>query len=90
MDNLQNDEDKGVLIFDPGGVRNGTITKRAWHVFEYTNHKKKLYGCHYNSKGKVYLIFNAVTKPWITDRDIPVLLVINYETIIDEKEGEIS
>ena len=27
-----------ILIFDTGGVSNGTITRRSWHVFEYTIH----------------------------------------------------
>ena len=33
MDNLENDEEKEILIFDTGGERNGTIKKRAWRVF---------------------------------------------------------
>ena len=34
MDNLEDDEEKYFLIFYKGGGRNGTIKKRAWHVFE--------------------------------------------------------
>ena len=43
MDNLEDDKEKDVLIFYTGGGRNGTVKKRVWHVFEYTNHKKTLW-----------------------------------------------
>ena len=40
-----NMEEKGdVLIFDTGGGRNVTITRIAWNVFEYKNHKQRLLG----------------------------------------------
>ena len=31
-------------IFETGGVRNGIITRRAWNLFEYKNHKQRLMG----------------------------------------------
>ena len=86
MENLGVDEEKDVLIFDTGTGRNGTIKKIAWNVLEYKNHPQELCGYQDKSKGKFYPIFNSVTKYLIKDRDIPVLLVINYATLMDEKE----
>ena len=82
MDNLEDDIEKDILIFDTGGGRIGTIKKRAWHMFEYTNYQQEFHGYHDNSKVKVYLIVNTVTNAWIKDRYLPVLLVIKYETMI--------
>ena len=38
--------------------------------------------------GDFYQIVNAVTKAWIKDGDISVLLVMNYETLVYNKEGK--
>ena len=38
------EEEGGIIIFDTGGGRNGTATRRAWHVFDYKNHKYILLG----------------------------------------------
>ena len=86
MENLEDEEQKYVLIFDIVGGGNVTITKRACRVFKYTNHKEELCGYKYNSRGIFYPIVNAVTKSWIKDRDISVLLVMNYVTLIYYKE----
>ena len=59
------EEEGYILIFDISGGRNVTITKRAWHVFEYTNHTHILMGYQDKSEGKVYPIVNTVTKAWI-------------------------
>ena len=58
MDILEDDEDKDVLIFDTWGVRNITIKKIAWHVFEYKNYQQEPRGYRGKSKGKVYYIVN--------------------------------
>ena len=87
MDNLDDDEKKVVLIFDTGGGWNGTITKRAWYVFEYYVYPQELRGYQDISKGNFYPTVNAVTKAKTKDRNIPVLLVNNYETMIDYKRG---
>ena len=60
--------------------------KRAWHVLLHTNNQQELRGYQDKSKGKVYPIVNAVTKAWIRDRYLQVLLVMNYATMIDDKE----
>ena len=78
------EEQGGILIFDTGGGINDTTTRRVWHFFKYANHKQRLLGYQDKSEGKVYPIFNAVTKPWIKGRDIPVLLVMNYDTFLDD------
>ena len=83
MENLEYDEEKDVLIFYTRFGRSGTIKKIAWHMFEYTIHQQELRGYLDNSKDKVYPIVNSVTKSWINDIDIPVLLVMNYATLID-------
>ena len=36
------EEEGDILIFDTGGEINGTITRRAWNIFEYTNHEQRL------------------------------------------------
>ena len=80
-------EDEGdILIFDAGGRRNGNITRRAWHVFYYTNHKQILLGCQDKSEGKVYPLIKSVTKSWIQGRDLPFLLVMNYDTLLDDTD----
>ena len=79
MDNLQYDEEKDVFIFDLVGGWNGNITKIAWYVFKYTHHQQELCGYQYKSNGKVFSIVNAVTKAWIKDRDITVVLKITIE-----------
>ena len=38
------EEEGDIIIFDTGGGRNGTTKRRAWHVFEYKNHKQRLMG----------------------------------------------
>ena len=38
------------------------------------------------SEGKVYPFVNAVTKAWIQGRDMSVLLVINYTTLLDDPD----
>ena len=77
------EEEAGILIFDTGGERNGTITRREWHVFEYTNHKQRILGKQDKSEGKVYPTVNAATKAWIHGRYMTVLLVKNYDTFLD-------
>ena len=57
-------EEGDTRIFETGGVRNGIITRRAWNLFEYKNHKQRLMGHQDKSEGKVYPIVNAVTKAW--------------------------
>ena len=53
MENTEDEEERDVLIFDIGGWRNGTITKRECHVFEYTNHQQELSGYQDKIKAKV-------------------------------------
>ena len=78
------EEEGYILIFDTGGDSNGNITRREWHVFEYKNHKQRLLGYQDKSKGKVYTIVNAVTKSWIQVRDLPILIMMNYSTLLDD------
>ena len=67
-----------------GVGRNGTITRRAWRVFVHMNHKHILLGNRDKSDGKVYSIVNSATKAWIQGRDLTVLLMMNYVTLLDD------
>ena len=49
--NIKNEND--ILIFDTGGGKNPTITKRAWTIFETTNHHQEIRGYQDNSSGKI-------------------------------------
>ena len=53
-------------------------------MFKYTHHQQELCGYQYKINGEVYPIVNAVTKAWIKDRYLSVVLVINYAAVIDE------
>ena len=75
-----------ILIFDTGGGRNGNITRRSWYVFEYKNHKLGILVYHDKIEVKVYPIVNSMDKAWIQGRDLPVLLVMNYATLLDDPD----
>ena len=78
------EEESDILIFDTGGGRNGTTTRREWRVFEYTNHKQRILGYQDNGRVKVYPIVNAVPKPWIRGIYFPLLTMMNYATLLDD------
>ena len=80
------DTEGDILIFDTCGGRNGTITRRVWRVFYYKNHKQILMVYQDKYEGKVYPIVDAVTKAWVQGRDLPVLLVMNYATLLDNTD----
>ena len=50
------------------------------------NLKYRLLGCQDKSEWTVYPIVNAVTKAWIQGRDIPILLVVIYATLLDNPD----
>ena len=78
------DGEVDIIIFETCGGRNFTITRRARHVFKYTNHKQRLLGYQDKIKGKVYPIVNSITKACIQGRYLPVLLVMNNSTLLDD------
>src|SRR4051812_26825013 len=75
-----------ILVVDIGGGMNATITKRAWKILHYTNHHTTMVG--YQDKGnpQVCEVVNAVTKARIIGRDTPILLLINYATLLNDEE----
>eukprot|EP00957_Ditylum_brightwellii_P020453 1541916-Ditylum_brightwellii.AAC.1 len=60
--------------------------ERAWHVFEQTNHKQYLYGYGDKTEPRECQIVNAATKAYIPNRELPVIFVINYATLNDDKD----
>ena len=76
------EEEVDILIFDKSVGSNGIIKRRAWHVFEYTNHEYRLLVYQDKIEGKLYPIVNAVIKAWIQGRYLPNLLVMNYSTLL--------
>jgi hypothetical protein len=82
-------KDEDILVIDTGGGMNATITKRAWKILHRTNHQTAMVG--YQDKGSPQIceIVNAVTKATILGRDLPVLLLMNYATMLnDDQEKE--
>ena len=55
-------------------------------MFKDTHHQQELCGYQYTINGEVYPIVNAVTKAWIKDRDITIVLVLNCSDVIYDKE----
>eukprot|EP00957_Ditylum_brightwellii_P030024 2272318-Ditylum_brightwellii.AAC.1 len=78
-----------MLTFDTGGSYNSTITKKAWHVFEKTNHKQYL--CRYGDKGdpKEFQIVNAATKAFNPGKEILIILVVNYATLNEDPDENV-
>ena len=79
-------KDEDIPILDMGGGKNSTITTRAWHVFERTNHVQEVRGYGEIGEGRKCAIVNAAKKAWIKDRDIPVILILNYATLNKDPE----
>eukprot|EP00957_Ditylum_brightwellii_P083430 6341728-Ditylum_brightwellii.AAC.1 len=40
------------MVFNTGGGRNSTVTKRVWHIFETTNHTQIIRGYGNEGEGK--------------------------------------
>ena len=80
------DVEGDILIFYTGGGRNETTTRIACHLSEYKHHKQRLLGYQDKSKRNVYHIVNAGTKAWIQGGNIPVLIVMNYATLLDDTD----
>ena len=76
------EEEGDILIFDTGGERTESTIIIAWHLYEYKIHKQRLLVYQDKSKRNVYPIFNAGAKAWIRGRDILILLVMNYATLL--------
>ena len=73
------------MVIDSGGGQTCTVTKNSWRITHTTNHRTALLG--YQDKNiQVCSIVNAVTKAYIKGKDEPVLLCVNYETLIDDEE----
>ena len=66
-----------------------TVTSRAWKVTHQTNHSTALSGFQDERPPKICPIVNAVTKATFPGRPDPVLLGVNYVTLVtDTNESE--
>ena len=76
-----------VLIMDSGGGSIPTVTKRAFHISDvWHGRKSKLGGYQDKTEPVSRNIVNAVTKAHIHGLEQPVLLVLNYATLIDDPD----
>ena len=73
------------MVIDTGGGQTCTVTKNAWRITHTTNHQTALSG-YQDKTTQVCPIVNAVTKAHIKGMEQPVLLSVNYATMIDDKE----
>ena len=74
-----------MMVIDTGGGQTCTVTKNAWRITHTTNHQTALSG-YQDKTTQVCPIVNAVTKAHIKGMEQPVLLSVNYATMIDDKE----
>ena len=68
----------------------GTIIEPAWYITHMTNQKTSVSGYQDRSTPRVHPIVHAVSKANFLNREDPVLLKINYVTLLrdnDEKES---
>ena len=77
-----------ILIIDSGGGRQSTITNRAWKVTARHDFRVNIKG-YQSTDSTPCSVVNAVTKATLPGRDIPVLFVVNFATLIkDGNEDE--
>ena len=74
-----------ILIVDTGGGPHGTVAARAWVVTETTSHNCDLRG-HQSPESKPCPVVNALAKATIKGRDTPILLKMNYVTLVDDPD----
>ena len=73
-----------ILLMDSGGGRIPTITKRAWYITSTHSHQSSISGYQSTSPPRLCPIVNAITKVQIPGRDLPVLFIMNYATLVDD------
>jgi hypothetical protein len=55
-------------------------------VFERTTHAQEIRGYGEVGNSQTCAIVNAATKAWVKDRDLPVILILNYATLNEDPE----
>ena len=73
------------MVIDTGGGQTYTVTKNSWRITHTTNHRTALSG-YQDKTTQVCPIVNAVTKAHVKGLEQPVLLSVNYATLIDDKD----
>ena len=81
-----NADGKDIMVIDTGGGCSGTITSRAWQVTHRTNRNMAMSGYQDDRAPKVHPIVNGITKATFTNREQPVIICMNYATLIDDND----
>ena len=89
MDDPRDERNDDIMILDTGGGKICTVTPRAWHVIHKTNHRTEMSG-YQSKKGQLCPIVNAMTMAKFHGRDEPVLLLVDFATLIIDKEEKES
>ena len=89
MDDPRDERNDDIMILDTGGSKICTMKLRAWHVIHKTNRRTKMSG-YQSKKAQMCPIVNAMTKAKLHGRDEPVLLLVNFATLINDKEEKES
>lgn len=79
-----NRSNQDILILDSGGGQLPTITRRAWYIQAIHAEQSAITGYQSQSGPLLCPIVNGITKAKINNRDQPVLLIMNYATLIDD------
>eukprot|EP00957_Ditylum_brightwellii_P040904 3097006-Ditylum_brightwellii.AAC.1 len=74
-----------VAVFNTGGGRNSTATKRAWHIFETMNHTQTIRGYGNEGERKTCQIINAATEAYTPGREMPITVLLYYATLNEDK-----
>ena len=73
-----------VLILDTGGGRIPTITRQAWYITDTHADQSAISGYQSSDPPKICPIVNGITKVHLPNRDVPVLFIMNYATLIED------
>ena len=72
-----------ILILDTGGGRLPTITRRAWFILDTHAKQSAISGYQNHGDPTICPIVNGIPKVHLSNRDVPILFIMNYATLID-------
>ena len=73
-----------ILIVDTRRAKLGTITNRVWKILSTTNNRTVLNGYQDKGKPQVFPIVNAATKVMLDGLDEPIIVILNYVTLVSD------